>query len=203
VYFRPLVEDISIGDSATRYLQIALSLAKHRVSLHDSSLLYGFEASLHFPVAEISYESNEEEWLSEDRALPQFPVRASMAESVSLLDAKKKMSRLVCQLPLESGEICGRMCWPSCWRRHLHTQHHATPVSLIFVTDEGKLYPANESTLRFLESNRLIGRRLEIATTSAERIRRRQMLREELQRLDQEEEENQEVDIVIQEINSD
>jgi hypothetical protein len=74
-------------------------------------------------------------------------------------------------------------------------------VSLIFVTDEGKLYPANESTLRFLESNRLIGRRLEIATTSAERIRRRQMLREELQRLDQEEEENQEEEIVIQEIN--
>ena len=27
--------------------------------------------------------------LSEDRALPQFPVRASMTESVSLLDAKK------------------------------------------------------------------------------------------------------------------
>ncbi|CAG5091203.1 Oidioi.mRNA.OKI2018_I69.PAR.g12914.t1.cds [Oikopleura dioica] len=74
VYFCPLVEeDISIVkevDSATRenicrLRQVTLSLAKHRVSLYDSSLLYGFEASLHFPVAEIGFESNEEEWLAE------------------------------------------------------------------------------------------------------------------------------------------
>merc|ERR1711937_55924 len=57
VYFCPLVEeDISVVkevDSATRenicrLRQVTLSLAKHRVSLYDSSLLYGFEASLHF-----------------------------------------------------------------------------------------------------------------------------------------------------------
>jgi len=74
VYFCPILGeeigqhaelDSAVRENICRLRQVTLSLAKHRVSLYDSSLLYGFEASLHLGVSQINEESSEEEWLAQ------------------------------------------------------------------------------------------------------------------------------------------